>query len=252
MFNKDMGPMKRTTSQEAVADKLRRLIIEGRLAPGDKLNYAELARSMGVSMTPVREAMKVLDTQGLVTIRSYRTACVSTLTTEEIKQIYQLRMILEGIAARQAVQRISSQQVLQLRQIVTDIDEVIKGLIAGTQDADTVAENLLKLQDLHDKFHLLINDISGNQYLCRIIEFLRGHLGPYFASIAISISGRLELAQAEHYGILKAFEKRDPEQAERLIQEHLGNTADMLVAYIISPAYKSRFNLETADSVDIK
>jgi DNA-binding GntR family transcriptional regulator len=252
MFNKDMGPMKRTTSQEAVADNLRRSIIEGRLAPGDKMNYAELAGSMGVSMTPVREAMKVLNAQGLVTIRSYRTACVSTLTVEEIQQIYELRKILEGIAARQAVQRISPQQVSQLRQIVSDIDEVIRRLIASKEDSDTVASNLLKLLDLHDKFHLLINEMSGNNYLCRIIDFLRGHLGPYFASIAISISGRLELAQAEHYGILKAFEKGDPEQAERLIQEHLGNTAEMLVNYIGNQAHKSNISLEGADKVDVK
>ena len=93
------------TMRQVVVEKVRQAITQGRLTPGQKLIYADLAREINVSVTPVREAMKTLEALGLVTIQPYRTAYVSYLTADEIEQIYALRKLLEGLATRSAAGR---------------------------------------------------------------------------------------------------------------------------------------------------
>ena len=230
MRDKRIVPVQHRTMREVIVDKLRQSISEGYLVPGDKLSYAELAESMNVSMTPVREAMKTLEALGLVTIRSYRSASVSSLTPDEIQQIYTLRQAVEGLATREAAERMNEEQLSHLRQLLRDEDEEISTVANGADDA-TSPSNLVSLQHLNHQFHMTIYAASGNRYLCRVVDFLTGHLTPYWAVIARSNMSRIKSAHGEHRKILAACEQKNRELADRLMQEHLGKSVSILVEY---------------------
>jgi DNA-binding GntR family transcriptional regulator len=232
MVDEGLRPMGHTTIQEAVTDSIRKAISEGQFVPGEKLNYSELARSMEVSITPIREAMRVLDAQGLVAISTYKSASVASLTIGEIQQIYGIRKTLEGVAIREAVSNISPENLARLRQVVVDLDEAAVALSKDT-DIEAVKSNVTNIQELHRQFHELILLGAGNKFLVRIVEFLRGHLGPYFSFTARAIAESRTFRLDEHHGIMQAFAKKDADLAASLMTKHLDITCETLVEYIL-------------------
>jgi len=235
MLEEGLRPMGHNTIQEAVTNNLRKAISEGQFVPGEKLNYSELARSMQVSMTPIREAMRVLDAQGLVAISTYKSASVASLTIGEIQQIYGIRKTLEGVAIREAVNNISPEILSGLKQVVTDLEEAAAAL-SKDSDNDTLRSNVMNIQELHRRFHELILLGAGNKFLVRIVEFLRGHLGPYFSFTARSIAESRTFRLDEHHAIMQAFAKKDAELATSQMMKHLDITCETLVEYILGQA----------------
>jgi DNA-binding GntR family transcriptional regulator len=233
MLDEGLHPMGHNTIQEAVTNNLRKAISEGQFVPGEKLNYSELARSMEVSMTPIREAMRVLDAQGLVNIKTYRSASVASLTIAEIQQIYEIRKTLEGVAIREAVHNISPEIMASLKQVVADLEEATSALSRDT-DLEVVKNDVVNIQELHRQFHALILLAAGNKYLMKIIEFLRGHLGPYFSFSARAMAESRRFEYEEHHSILKAFTAKDANLAVVLMKKHLDVTCETLVKYILS------------------
>jgi DNA-binding GntR family transcriptional regulator len=232
-MDEGLRPMGHNTIQEAVTDNIRKAISEGQFVPGEKLNYSELARSMEVSITPIREAMRVLDAQGLVNIKTYRSASVASLTIGEIQQIYEIRKTLEGVATREAVLNISPEVMASLKQVVADLVEATAALARDT-DQEAVKNDVVNIQELHRQFHALILQAAGNKYQLRIIEFLRGHLGPYFSFTARAIAESRRFECEEHHSIVKAFEAKDADLAAKLMQKHLDVTCETLVKYILN------------------
>jgi len=219
--------------RQVVVEKVRQAITQGRLTPGQKLVYSDLAREINVSVTPVREAMKTLEALGLVTIRPYRTAYVSYLTADEIKQIYALRKLLEGLATRSAAERASQEELAHLRRVIEAKGREISVLTASNDD--TVRSNIIvSLQRLHDEFHMGLYAASGDKYLCHLIGLLRSHLSTYFPVINRYSISRVNEAHREHLDILIACEQKKPELAERLMQEHLSRTVAVLFEHIKS------------------
>lgn len=219
------------TRREIVIDKLREAILKGHLTPGRKLVYADLARDLNVSVTPVREAMKTLEAQGLVTIRPYRTAYVSYLTADEIQQIYALRKLLEGLATRSAAEYASHEELSHLRRVLEAMNQEINVLASSTDDV-VRSNHIVSVQCLHDEFHMCLYAASGNKYLCHLIGLLRSYLSTYFPVINRYVMSRVDEAQQEHRGILSACENRKAELAEQLMKDHLAHTISVLVEYI--------------------
>ncbi|MEE8420309.1 MAG: GntR family transcriptional regulator [Dehalococcoidales bacterium] len=248
------------TMRQVVVEKVRQGITQGRLTPGQKLVYSDLAREINVSVTPVREAMKTLEALGLVTIRPYRTAYVSYLTADEIEQIYVLRKLLEGLATRAAAERTSREELSHLRRVVEAKGREISVLTAS--DDDTVRSNIIvSLQRLHDEFHMGLYAASGDKYLCHLIGLLRSQLSTYFPVINRYSISRVNEAHREHLDILIACEQRNPALAERLMQEHLSRTVAVLLEHIKSNPPQSDVagneadegnGGDIADTVDIK
>lgn len=219
------------TMRQIVVEKLRQAITQGHLTPGQKLVYSDIAKEINVSVTPVREAMKTLESLGLVTIRPYRTAYVSYLTADEIQQIYALRKLLEGWATRLAAERISQEELSYLRGILDARNREIN--VLNSSDDDAVRSNcIVFLQRLHDEFHMSLYTASGNKYINHLIGLLRGHLSTYFPVIERYAINRVNEAQRQHFGILTACEQRNPELAEALMQEHLAQTVPVLLEHI--------------------
>jgi len=232
MIDEGLGPMGHNTIQEAVTNNIRKAISEGQFLPGEKLNYSELARSMEVSITPIREAMRVLDAQGLVIIRTYRSASVASLTIEEIQQIYEIRKTLEGVAVREAVDNMGPDIKMRLKQVVADLDEAV-AVLAKEKDDEALRSNVSNIQELHRQFHALILAGSGNKFLSRIVEFLRGHLGPYFSFNSRIIAESREFRLDEHHGIMDALARKNADRAVQLMTKHLDITCVTLVDYML-------------------
>ncbi|MEE8318923.1 MAG: GntR family transcriptional regulator [Dehalococcoidales bacterium] len=221
------------TMRQVVVEKVRQGITQGRLTPGQKLVYSDLAREINVSVTPVREAMKTLEALGLVTIQPYRTAYVSYLTADEIEQIYVLRKLLEGLATRSAAEHTSREELSRLRRVLETKDREIN-IMTGSDD-DTVKSNaIVSLQRLHDEFHMSLYAASGDKYLCHLIGLLRSQLSTYFPVINRYSISRVNEARLEHFNILVACEQRNPDLAESLMQEHLAQTVAVLLEHIKS------------------
>ncbi|MDD5648277.1 MAG: GntR family transcriptional regulator, partial [Dehalococcoidia bacterium] len=175
---------------------------------------------------------RVLDAQGLVAISTYKSASVASLTIEEIQQIYEIRKTLECVAIREAVNNIEPDTLERLKQVVADLDEAAAAL-SRDADPETVKINVMNIQDLHRQFHKIILIGAGNKFQLRIVEFLRGHLGPYFSFSAKVISESRQFRMDEHHGIMNAFAEKDAGLAASQMRKHLDITCETLVDYIL-------------------
>lgn len=200
------------TRDELVAETLRQAILRGELAPGQKLDQTTVAQRLGVSRSPVREALKTLAAEGLVELQPHRTATVVELSLEEMEEIYDIREVLESMAARLAAPRMDDERLAKLRELLEKMDE-----------STTVRE----WSDLNSAFHSLIYEAAGRPRLVEIIFSLRTAAGPYIARY-IASEGHKEMSQVEHREIYEACKARDGERAAAAVREHIVNgAADM-------------------------
>ena len=203
------------TMQTIVTDRLRTAILVGEFAPGARLQQDELANWLGVSRMPVREALRVLQSEGLIEHRPHRGAVVVSLRPADIVEIFGIRSLLEGRAAALAAPALTDAEIARLRTAYTEMAHL-----------DHDVERWLAL---NHEFHTTIYAASGWPRLQAMIDTLRNSVQPYLR-VTFSLLGRT--AHQEHYRILQAAEQREAEALERLTVEHLGRTADGLVAYL--------------------
>lgn len=198
------------TLEEYVASKLREAILKGYLKPGEKLDQNEIAELLGVSRSPVRDALRKLAAEGLVQIHPHRGAIVAELSLEELEEIYMLRRVLEGLAARLAVPHLAEERLAALGEILRAMDE--------TEDVDVWI-------DLNYRFHHMIYEAAKRPRLLALIDNLRNIVAPYIRQY-ISSPGYRQSAQTSHRRILEACLRRDPVAAQRETEEHLQAVVD--------------------------
>lgn len=196
--------------RELVYDQLRMLIMTGSIKPGTRMMEIELAESMGVSRTPVREAIRQLEKDGLVTIEARRGAYVSDISPDDFDSMMMVREPLEGLAAYLATLNMSEDQIAELRTAAARCKEAIEH---GTQE---------ELSDADQKFHDLINQGSGNRYLISLCHDLQEKV-TRFRYIYFKSSKRAQDITEEHDTILDAIEKRDAEAARECTIQHIEN-----------------------------
>ncbi|MGW4033810.1 GntR family transcriptional regulator [Streptomyces sp. NPDC004838] len=209
-----LGNVGQRTAHEAVVETLRGAILGGELPGGTRLVQSELASRLGVSITPVREAIRQLATEGLIRLDSYRGAMVLTPELEEIQEVYELLLVLTPLATRKAVEQISDSDLHRARQLM--------GEMART--ADTAAWVLLNRQ-----FHAVLYGAARSPRLLSILTTLSDTAT---AQVAISLrngdEGR-EASNADHMYLLESFERRDVERAVEATRRHLERGRDTLV-----------------------
>lgn len=196
---------------DAVRDALREAILEGRLLPGQKLSVPELARQMGVSRSPVREAILQLVGEGLAVERARRGVVVAKLSLRDLGQIYEVREVLEPLAARLAAQRVRPEQ---LRAMWTLLEEQRQAVEAG--DAQHFSQTNLQL-------HALISHSSDNPRLHRVLALLFAEMQLAFRTLSNNPAHTLR-GHREHRQIVEAIEARNPSAAEAAMRVHLANT----------------------------
>ncbi|AEI14023.1 transcriptional regulator, GntR family [Flexistipes sinusarabici DSM 4947] len=198
--------------RERIADRLRSDIIKGTYKDGERLVEPKLAEMLGISRTPIREALRQLENEGFVEIVPRKGAVVKELTLKDIDDLYAIKANLEGLAAKQATENISEKDIEKLK----SINEKFFKISSGKKN---IIEEYLKYNlDFHNMFIVL----SRNH---KLIEILKG-LDKNFQrlkSILVSKSDRAEEARKEHEEIIKAFATKDPDLAEKTVRWHIEN-----------------------------
>ncbi|WP_128113517.1 GntR family transcriptional regulator [Polynucleobacter necessarius] len=193
---------------EDVAERLRAQIFAHELTPGSWLDEQSLAIQFGISRTPMREAIKVLASEGLVTMKLRRGAYVTEVDRGDLEQIFTILSLLEGQAAKETALKATEAQLTQLDDIHHRLEKA-----AADRDAEQFFE-------VNVRFHELIQEIAGNRWMNGVIEDLRKVLKLQRRD-SLSRTGRLQSSLLEHRQILQAILKRDPVAAELAMRNHL-------------------------------
>jgi DNA-binding GntR family transcriptional regulator len=200
---------------EDVADRLREQIFTKILAPGSWLDEQSLAEQFGISRTPMREAIKVLASEGLVTIKMRRGAYVTEVARKDLEQIFTILSLLEGEAARETASKATEEELNQL-------DYWHHRLEKAAADRD-----IEQFFEINGKFHELIQDIAGNRWMNGVIADLRKVLKLHRRD-SLTSTGRLQNSLIEHRAILNALLKRDQAGAESAMRKHLARGLEAL------------------------
>ncbi len=197
----------RTRSRaDFVYDSLRDAIWEGRIARGERVREEEVARSLGVSRTPVREALQRLQRRGLLVSGLGRGLIVAELSKREVIELYAMREILEGSAARFAAQHAARPEIDILYRLQRDL-------------ADAPDDALL-LVKLNRRFHQAIYDAAHNQYLTQTLDALHDSMA-LLHSTTFRAPNRRRESDEEHRRIVAAIERHDADEAEAIAREHI-------------------------------
>ena len=193
---------------EEVADQLRVRIFAHELAPGTWIDEQTLAKEFGISRTPLREAIKVLAAEGLITMKLRRGAYVTEVNRGDLEQIFTILSLLEGQAAKEAATKAQEKDL-------NELDDMHLRLEKAAAD-----RNLEQFFEVNVRFHERIIAIANNPWMTSVIADLRKVL-KLQRKDALSRTGRLQSSLSEHREILKALLKRDPIAAEQAMRTHL-------------------------------
>ncbi|MBU3599041.1 GntR family transcriptional regulator [Polynucleobacter sp. 30F-ANTBAC] len=193
---------------EEVAERLRTSIFSHEFAPGDWIDEQALAIQYGISRTPMREAIKVLAAEGLITMKMRRGAYVTEVSKSDLSQIFTVLALLEGQACREVTQKATEKEL-------EDLDSIHLKLERSAADRD-----LDQFFAINQQFHDKIQEICANPWMQRVIHDLRKVLKLQRRD-SLSKRGRLESSLLEHRKILSALLARDAELSENLMKEHL-------------------------------
>jgi DNA-binding GntR family transcriptional regulator len=193
---------------EQVAERLRQQIFSRELEPGTWIDEQKLAVEYGISRTPMREALKVLAAEGLVTMKMHRGAYVAEMSVEDVRQVYRLLSLLESDAAAEVAQRASMDDLATLRQLHGRLEKQVR-----QRDAFFVT---------NEQFHLCMLTIAGNRWRLQIVNDLRKvmKLNRHHSLLR---KGRITESLDEHRALMKALELRDHVAAAALVRTHFEN-----------------------------
>lgn len=220
-----MGYVLRDRGQQSgpigVLEQLRALILTGEYGPDERLIEEQLAERLGVSRTPVRQALTMLEAEGLVEIAPNRGATVCSFSIEDVWDIYDLRAVLEGHAARRAAGRIQRPELERLRELAGEMEG-----LAGRFDEHE--EEIRTLVGLNQAFHGTIVDASRNRRLKRLIN-RTVEIPLMFKAFFWYTPHERAISNHYHRQILEALEKGDADRAEIIMREHVYEGRDFVI-----------------------
>jgi DNA-binding GntR family transcriptional regulator len=210
-------PIRRRPLHDEAIERIRDMIVEGRLAAGEWINETELCQQLQISRTPLREALKVLATEGLVELVPRRGARVAQLSARELVDLFEALSGIEGLAAELAAARMSRVEFEKLRRLQTRIEQ-----------RHMAKDRLAYFHENHE-LHIAIVRCSGNSAIVDIHARLiaRVRRARYQAILS---EARWNAAVDEHAQILGALEKRDARQAGELMRAHVAHTGEVVRA----------------------
>ena len=219
MGQDDSMMLQRDTLPMQVLNKLMDWIMDGKLKMGEKLNTEGLARQLGVSRMPIREALKSLEKMGLAESIPYVGVKLVSLEQEDVLQIYLMRQLLEPLAAGEACKKITEEQIHELEEIHKEYIPIV--------EADEIDAKKLYLQNR--KFHFAIYSISEMDRVCAMIESLWDTLSffklIYGRDVIKNTNGAKNMI-AEHQGYIDALKDRDAERLKKSLYDTLGVRID--------------------------
>jgi DNA-binding GntR family transcriptional regulator len=214
--------------KEEIYDALHRQIIAGKYGPGDWLRQEDIATLMGVSMTPVREALDLLVSKGLAERVPYRGVRVREMSAKDIADAYGLRLILEALTAREAALNITPEQISVLEKILTEMRKRVK------------LNEMPQERQLSREFHSMIAEASGNELLVELYAVVANAFPDWLLYEAVFRKPELlasSVAQTyeEHAAILDALKKGDADKSAQKSMDHILDSGKWLKEYLNIP-----------------
>jgi DNA-binding GntR family transcriptional regulator len=201
-------------AQEA-AKRIREMIRKGTLKKGERILEASMCRTMGVSRTPLREALRILNSEGLIDLIPNKGAYVAQPSLKTIEEMFYVMSILEGICARVCTEKMNDAGMKRL-------DDLYRKLESHCQ-----AQDREKYMAVNHRFHTLVQELAGNKVLSEVISGLRQKILLYRYR-QIYQPNRLGESMQEHRNLQRAFRERNPEAAEKSMKQHLARQFDAL------------------------
>lgn len=199
---------------ESIADSVKKYleqkIVTGKLKPGQQIKEQEVAEALGVSRPPIREALKILEAEGLVVRKPNKGAFVSEIEEKDIWEIYTLKMALYGLGTRLAFDQLSNALINKLENIISKMKECI----------DQDPPDITRYQALNEQFHDLMFDAADHGRLKKVADTLRNQIKRYSYN-CIAERPHLQRSYKYHKAIFEAIKKGEKEKAARLNEEHV-------------------------------
>jgi DNA-binding GntR family transcriptional regulator len=233
-----MDELFKINDYELLSQKVYRIlkarIIKGDLKPGEKLLENKIAEQLGVSRTPVREALRELSVEGFVEISPNQAKIVSTVTFDEIWDLLQIRGVLEGLGANIAAKKINPEKIEKFNKIIDQMKHYTANNLVSE-------ESILNFTRLDIEFHDLILNICGNKWLIQMHNNLKNHINR-FRVRSFSVPGTFSKSLNEHCKILDAIKKGESEVAEKLSKIHMIKAFENISKY--ETTYKEKKNIQ--------
>ena len=205
--------------RDVVFNTLRRAILKGELKPGERLMEIALAERLGVSRTPIREAMRKLELEGLVVMIPRRGAQVANITEKDLNDVLEVRIALERMAIEKACKLITEEELQELEKAAKDFEKAID------------EENVVKLAETDVVFHDIIYKASGNERLNQVLNNLREQIYRYRVEYLKDEATRNDLI-CEHEKICNALRERDVAKAMEITFQHIENQRQAIIQTI--------------------
>ena len=196
-----------------VFQSIRENILNGVYCENEELRENTIAKELGVSRTPVREALRQLELEGLVKIVPNKGACVTGITQKDVKDIYMIRSLLEGLCARWATEHITEAKIDELEEII---------LLSEFHLKKRKEEQPQQVTELDGKFHEILYTASNSRILKHVLSDFHKYVR-MARKASVTNPERAEKSIEEHKNILQAIKDRDADKAERLANEHMMN-----------------------------
>ncbi len=209
----EIAPIERSTLHDVVVTRLRDMIIEGQLLAGNRVHEGDLCQQLGISRTPLREALKVLAMEGLVELNPGRGATVRKLTAKDIQDMLSVLSVLENLAGRLTCQMATDEDIREVRRLH---DEMLSFYAAGDS---------LPYFKRNQQIHSLLITLSGNESLALVHDLLQTRL-KRIRYIGDRKPDTWSAAVADHEEMITALEARDGEKLSAALVEHLSSTWD--------------------------
>ncbi|MBI5561119.1 MAG: GntR family transcriptional regulator [Deltaproteobacteria bacterium] len=207
------------TLRERIVEFVKDSVIKGRLKPGERVPEHEIAESLGISRTPIREAFRQLESEGFITVAPRKGAIVSPITPKDVEDFYAIKSLLEGYAAREACKKFTEKEIKRLKSLNQQMTRC-----AGNNDV----KEFFKLDN---QFHETFLRACGNDKLCTIAHQIVQQF-ERFRITALSLPGRMHASVRQHEEIISAFIEEDQERVEMLVRENAHLSAEFLIKEI--------------------
>jgi DNA-binding GntR family transcriptional regulator len=235
---------------DQIYERLKQQILHGEIEPGERLMQSQVAETLRASRTPVREAFRRLEQDGLVERVPQGGVRVTRPDIETIQEVFGIRKVLEAYAIELACDRITSQEIVVLKRLSSQAQELLSAREPGLE------AKINRLFELNSEFHDTIYQASGNSYLMGMINILRGIVGR-LRFLGLRAGSTWARAWEEHARLTEFLEKREKESAIRLVQTHLLNGASDVLSGMrtigipgASPIPNSNFGFPTQSRAD--
>ncbi|QQE73614.1 GntR family transcriptional regulator [Brevibacillus composti] len=206
----------RSTLLDRVVTRLREAILKREFQPGERLVQEELAEAMGVSRMPIREALRQLEAEGLVTMEPHKGAMVTPVTAEDIEEVYSLRAMLEGMAVSRSLPHLTEEDKRQLHRLVEEMEEA------------TLHEDAELFIEKNGAFHELMRKGCRWRRTQMILDSLWNGIPPHTPGI---LPGQMQQSLAEHKQMLELIEAGEAEKLSQVIKQHILRTGEAFIEH---------------------